>query len=141
MLFRSAFAALDTLEAIAGKRKIAIMGDMLELGRYSVESHRAVGARAAQVADLLITVGFRARGMGEAALDSGMRDESVRAYEMDESQRVGAEVQNELRPGDVVLVKGSQSMRMERTVLEIMAQPENAEELLVRQSDEWLAKS
>lgn len=137
----AALAALDTLQELKCKRVIAIMGDMLELGRYSAEAHRQVGARAAQCADMLITIGFRAKTMGESALDSGMAGDSVRAYEMGESARAGTELRHELRAGDVILVKGSQSMRMERTVFEIMAHPEEAKGLLVRQSDEWLAKA
>ena len=69
--------ALDTLKEIKTHgRKIAILGDMLELGKYSTEAHRAVGERATLCADTLITVGFRMRTAVEAALDAGM-DETV----------------------------------------------------------------
>ncbi|OGG80635.1 hypothetical protein A3A39_04055 [Candidatus Kaiserbacteria bacterium RIFCSPLOWO2_01_FULL_54_13] len=140
----AALSALDTLKEVkappAGGRRIAVLGDMLELGRYTNEAHRNVGTRAALCADRLITVGFRARGMGEAALDAGMPEGNIREYERNESRRVGQELRNELREGDVVLVKGSQSMRMERTVEEIMAEPERAVELLVRQEPEWLMR-
>lgn len=135
------FAALDALKAVKGaQRRVAVLGDMLELGKYSTEAHRKVGAYAAECADLLITVGFRSRAVVEAALDAGMRDEHIRRYEHFEAERAGKELELELQKGDVVLVKGSQSMRMERTVLEIMAEPQRAGELLVRQSDVWLAK-
>lgn len=134
----AALSALDTLKSINGaNRKIAVMGDMLELGKYSAEAHREVGVRAAQCAEMFITVGFRARVMGEAALDNGMHDEQVREYELGESARAGEELKRELREGDIVLVKGSQSMRMERTVFELMAHPEQVQELLVRQDEEW----
>lgn len=133
----AALAALDTLKSIKATRRIAVMGDMLELGRYAKEAHRQVGERAAACADVLITVGFRARTMGEAALDSGMRDDRIFEYEMDEAGRAGKELESRLKEGDVVLVKGSQRMRMERTVLEIMAEPEKAAELLVRMEPEW----
>lgn len=134
----AALAALDTLASVRTPgRKIAILGDMLELGRYSSEQHRTVGERAAKSADLLITVGFRARLMKEAALDAGMRDEVIREYEQDEARRAGKELESIIKPGDVILVKGSQSMRMERAVEEIMAEPEKAAELLVRQEKEW----
>lgn len=134
----AALAALDTLESVKTKgRRIAVLGDMLELGRYSSEQHRTLGTRAAAVADQLITVGFRARLTKEAALDAGMRDEMIREYEQGEATRAGKELEPEVAAGDVILVKGSQSMRMEKTVEEIMAEPDKAGELLVRQEGEW----
>ncbi len=134
----AALSALDTLAEIkTSGRKFAVLGDMLELGKHSADAHRAVGARAASSAHMLITVGFRARAIAEAALDSGLGDELIRQYEKDESERAGQELQAELGEGDVVLVKGSQSMRMERTVYALMAEPEKAKELLVRQDIEW----
>ena len=61
-------------------------------------------------------------------------------YQFDTSQEAGSFIQNTIAEGDVVLVKGSQSMRMEQAVKEIMAEPEQASELLVRQEEEWLNK-
>jgi hypothetical protein len=55
----------------------------------------------------------------------------------EDSAKAGAELQNMLQSGDIVLVKGSQSVRMERVVKEIMAEPERAKDLLVRQDREW----
>jgi UDP-N-acetylmuramoyl-tripeptide--D-alanyl-D-alanine ligase len=134
----AALAALDTLRSVATVgRKITMMGDMLELGRYSIEAHKEVGQRAAASADMLITVGFRARVMAEAALDAGMDDDKVRSYEQGESERAGLELEKEIRQGDIVLVKGSQSIRMERAVEVLMAEPQKAAELLVRQEEEW----
>ncbi|MDB5225368.1 MAG: UDP-N-acetylmuramoylalanyl-D-glutamyl-2,6-diaminopimelate--D-alanyl-D-alanyl ligase [Candidatus Adlerbacteria bacterium] len=129
-------AALDALKLTAPKgRAIAVLGDMLELGRVSVEEHRKVGAKAAQVADLLIVVGVRARDIAMGALDNGMKDENILQFE--DSQKAGAELQNMLLDHDAILVKGSQSVRMERVVEEIMQEPERAGELLVRQDLEW----
>ncbi len=134
----AALAALDALAHIRAKgRKIALLGDMLELGKFSAEAHRKIGARAAEVADMLMTVGFRARATAEAALDAGMKEKKIRTYEMNESQRAGKELELDMKAGDVILIKGSQSMRMERAVKEIMAEPLRAEELLVRQDEEW----
>ncbi len=139
----AALSALDTLKEVKvppGARRIAVLGDMLELGRYAAEAHRGIGTRAAQCAAKLVTIGFRSRATGEAALDAGMPEANIREYEHTESRRVGQELGNELREGDVVLVKGSQSMRMERTVEELMAEPEKAFELLVRQEPEWVIR-
>lgn len=138
----AALTALDTLKSIQGaKRRIAILGDMLELGKWSAESHRKLGAKATECADMLLTVGFRARDIAESAREKGMKAELIRTYGQDESARAGKEMASELQEGDIVLVKGSQGMRMERAVLEIMAEPERASELLVRQEPEWLKKS
>ena len=136
----AALSALDTLKYVKAARRIVALGDMLELGKYATEAHRVLGVQAATLASKLITVGFRARATSEAALSAGMQDFDVRQYERTEAERAGKELKNELREDDVVLVKGSQSMRMERMVKELMAEPERAHELLVRQDPEWLAK-
>lgn len=129
-------AALDALALVAPQgRRIAALGDMLELGRYSVAEHRAIGAHAAKCADLLVTVGFRARDIAEGAFDAGLTDGQILQYE--DARAAGKELQNLLQAGDCALVKGSQSMRMERVVEEVMAEPERAGEMLVRQDEEW----
>jgi len=128
-------AGLETLGAIHPKRAIAVLGDMLELGRHSVEEHRKLGAVVAQNAQMLVTVGFRARSIAEAALDNGMKDGQILQYE--DSRKAGEELKNLVQEGDIILVKGSQSMRMERVVEELMLEPEKASELLVRQDAEW----
>ena len=129
-------AALDAL-ALAGKAKrtIAVLGDMLELGRYSFEQHREVGAKVAATCDMLVTVGFRARDIAEGALNAGMSDGAIMQFE--DARKTGEYLQGIIEKGDLLLIKGSQSMRMERTVEEVMAEPERAEELLVRQESEW----
>ena len=130
-------AALEAL-ALArkpGGRTIAALGDMLELGRVSVEEHRKLGAVCAKTCDLLVTVGFRARDIAQGALDGGLDEADILQFE--DSQKAGADLQNRLQQGDVVLVKGSQGMRMERVVKELMQEPERARDLLVRQEREW----
>lgn len=128
------------LEALAlarktGGRAVACLADMLELGRLSVQEHRKVGELAAKTCDLLITVGFRAHDIAQGALDNGLADGQVLQFE--DAQKAGEELQNLLQEGDVVYAKGSQSMRMERLVEEVMANPERAGDLLVRQDAEW----
>jgi UDP-N-acetylmuramoyl-tripeptide--D-alanyl-D-alanine ligase len=108
---------------------------MLELGRHSVEEHRKAGAHVAKVAGKLITVGFRARDIAEGALDSGMRDGDILQFE--DAAQAGKEIEGMLENGDAILVKGSQSMRMENIVEEIMLNPDTARHLLVRQDAEW----
>ncbi len=133
----AAYAALDILKEVKATRRIAILGDMLELGKYSADQHKKLGERAAVCADILITVGFRMRAAAEAALGAGMLDSNIFQYEMGEAVRAANELQDKLQSGDVVLVKGSQSMRLEKTVHELMAEPQNAPELLVRMDPEW----
>lgn len=131
-------AALRTLGEIKTKRpgrRVAVLGDMLELGRRSVEEHRKAGVEAAGVCDLLMTVGFRARDIAQGALDSGLADGNILQYE--DSGKAGEEIKNMIGEGDCVLVKGSQSVRMERVVEELLLEPEHAADLLVRQDAEW----
>ncbi len=109
----STIAALNLLEELEG-RKIAVLGDMLELGAYEEEGHRKVGRRAVDVVDKLITVGERGRIIGEEALACGMAREDVMIMK---SNREAIEFLHRLlAPGDIVLVKGSRGMKMEEIV-------------------------
>ena len=127
---------LQTLAEIRhSKRKIAVLGDMLELGRYSSDEHEKIGVLAAKCCDVLLTVGVRARKIAEGALNNGMPEECILQY--DDAAKAGIELQNLLEPGDLILVKASQGIRAERIVEEIMAEPERAAELLVRQDEAW----
>ena len=116
-------------------RKIAVLGDMMELGKQSAEAHWKTGLEVGKVADILVTVGVRAHKIAEGALDAGLDEEKI--MQLDASTEVDAYLQPILTADDVVLLKGSQSIRMERAVKEIMAEPEKCEELLVRQDAEW----
>ena len=129
-------AALDILEEIysaagrPGSRKIAVLGDMLELGKDTEIAHRQVGQKTASVANLIFTVGDRARFIAEEAVKSGFNQENI--FEFNEPRDAALKLQEELEPGDIILIKGSRSMRMEEAVREIMAEPEKADELLVK---------
>ncbi|MBI4086477.1 UDP-N-acetylmuramoyl-tripeptide--D-alanyl-D-alanine ligase [Candidatus Kaiserbacteria bacterium] len=128
--------ALQALKEVKGvTRKIAVLGDMLELGQFSVQAHQEAGAQVAESADILITVGVRAHSIARGALERGMVSEQI--FQYDDAYVAGNELEMMLREGDVVLVKGSQSMRLERVVEEIMLNPEEAETMLVRQEREW----
>lgn len=131
-------SALETLGFVQGKRKIAVLGDMLELGKYSTEEHKKAGARAAEHADMLITVGVRARFIAEGALEAGMKEKHI--VRLEDSTRAGEYLSSRIKKGDVLLIKGSQSMRMERTVKALMQEPEKALTLLVRQEPDWLKR-
>lgn len=136
----AAKAALDTLSDVEGKRRIAILGDMLELGSYAEAAHREIGELAAKRCDLLLTVGVYAKSIASAARAAGMSTENVLEYGPHDSERAGKELAERLVPGDVVLVKGSQGVRMERAVRALMREPKEAPELLVRQEAQWMRR-
>ncbi|KKW21551.1 MAG: UDP-N-acetylmuramoyl-tripeptide-D-alanyl-D-alanine ligase [Parcubacteria group bacterium GW2011_GWA1_51_12] len=131
-------AALEALGSLPAKRKIAVLGDMLELGSYTEEAHRRIGEMIPRSANILFTVGARSRFIEEEALRSGFPESQTR--HMDDSREVESVLRPMLEPGDLVLVKGGQGMRMERVVEAIMVEPEKAHELLVRQSVDWKRK-
>ncbi len=135
---KSMIQALDTLKSIRPKRAIAVLGDMLEIGKYTLEAHEAVGKRAAQSVDLLITVGMRGKIIAEGAARAGMQKQKIFSFDtLDETTLF---LEEHMKKGDVVLVKGSQAVRMEKIVKTIMMSPSTANDLLVRQSRVWLAK-
>ncbi len=119
-------------------RKIAILGDMLELGKYTEEAHRNIGRLAKENCDILMVVGPRAQAIKEGALETGMNSASI--FEFLNSPEAGEFIKSFVQKGDLILVKGSQSMRMERVVEVILLDKENKNKLLVRQDDEWLKK-
>jgi UDP-N-acetylmuramoyl-tripeptide--D-alanyl-D-alanine ligase len=109
----STMAALNLLADLSMQngRRIAVLGDMLELGSYEEEGHRKVGVRAADVVDLLVTVGGRAQLIAEEALAAGLAPDRVLA--MDDAEAALAALHSIIGPGDVVLVKGSRAVGME----------------------------
>lgn len=109
----STLAALNLLEELEGY-KVAVLGDMLELGPYERQGHELVGVRAAEVADELVTVGERARLIADAAQRAGLEARAITVLE--DSQQAIEYLRNRLKEGDVVLIKGSRGMRMERIV-------------------------
>jgi UDP-N-acetylmuramoyl-tripeptide--D-alanyl-D-alanine ligase len=109
----SVLAALNLLAELEGRR-IAVLGDMLELGAVEEESHRLVGARAAEVVQQLVAVGPRARWIAEEALEGGMAAADVQV--VDRPADVPALLRTLIAPGDYVLVKGSRGMEMEQIV-------------------------
>ena len=122
-------AALDSLKIFENRRKIVVLGDMLEIGEYAPEAHRRVGRKTAAIVDLIFTVGPRAKFIAESAIKYGFDEKKI--FQFMTSDDVGKIVQEELKEGDIILVKGSRAMKMEKIIKEIMAEPEKAKELLV----------
>jgi len=109
----SSIAGLNLLEDLNGRR-IAVLGDMLELGNFEEMGHRKVGCRAADVVQILITVGPRARWIGEEAIACGLPEDCV--HMVDDNEAALSCLREVMRAGDTVLVKGSRGMAMEQIV-------------------------
>ncbi len=118
-------------------RKLVVLGDMLELGSYTEEGHREVGHMIADHnMDMIIAVGEKSRDIIRGAIDKGFPKDKT--FYFNKSDDAGRFLQEKLQVNDLVLIKGSQGVRMERVVKEVMAEPLKAEELLVRQEKSWL---
>ncbi len=113
---QSTLAAFNLLEELDASRRIAVLADMLELGVYEVEGHTQVGQRAADVVDRLYTFGNRSRVTADAAVMAGMAKSAVVAFSSDSKDALARQLHADLRPGDVVLIKGSRGMHMEELV-------------------------
>lgn len=129
----STHLALETLRSFSG-HKVAVLGDMLELGEYTEQAHRSAGDLAGSFVDILVCVGLRAKFIADSA---GNEMPSGNIYTFDTSDEAKLKVQELIKQGDVILVKGSQGARMEKIVEEIMAEPLRKKELLVRQGQKW----
>lgn len=121
----SCFAALSLLQEIPAQRRIAVFGDMYELGWYEEEGHRQVGRRAAVVVDRLYTLGPRARWIAEEAIAAGLPPDRV--FATDDRKELIAVLRETLRPGDFVLIKGARGMRMEDIVAALRVPAEERE--------------
>ena len=109
----STLAALNLLEELEG-RKVAVLGDMLELGPYEAQGHEMVGVRAAEVADELVTVGPLAEMIAKAAHRAGLDAERISHFQG--PQPAIQYLKERLNEGDVALVKGSRGMHMDDIV-------------------------
>jgi UDP-N-acetylmuramoyl-tripeptide--D-alanyl-D-alanine ligase len=116
----SVVAALNLLNELEG-RHVAVLGDMLELGAQEEVGHRLVGRRARDVAQLLVTVGPRARYIAEEARDSGLPAEAV--VELNDSTQALDYLRRHIRRGDVVLLKGSRGVHLDRIVPALEVRP------------------
>lgn len=125
--------SLKTLKAFPhAKRRVAVLGDMLELGRYSVAEHERMAVLAEKSADVIITVGIRARAFASSSHDALV-------MQFDNSCTAASALADFACEGDVILVKGSQSVRTERIVEAFLADPADAVRL-VRQERKWKTK-
>ncbi len=122
----SVLSALGLLAELQPTRRIAVLGDMRELGSVSEEEHRIVGRRAAEVVDLLVTYGELARTIASeaqaaAAEDVDARQLDVTSFGLDQREELVTYLLGELREGDTVLLKGSRGLEMEDFVAALRA--------------------
>lgn len=127
---------LKTLASIdTPGRKIAVLGDMMELGDHTRDEHYRIGMLAGSLVHRLFTVGIRSKRTAEGALDAKMDDTLI--IQCDNSLEAGKELVKVIGQGDVVYFKGSQSIRMEKAVKMVLAETHAPEKYLVRQEKEW----
>ncbi|MDX1535862.1 MAG: Mur ligase family protein [Candidatus Spechtbacterales bacterium] len=107
-------AALDTLKNIPGKRKIAILGDMRELGKHSSTAHNEIGKLAAEVVDVLLVVGKESKKMVEGAQKGGLKRENIHHFNTAEEARF--KIKKMPKNGDVILFKASRAIKLENLV-------------------------
>jgi UDP-N-acetylmuramoyl-tripeptide--D-alanyl-D-alanine ligase len=116
-------SALETLESIPAKRRIAVLGDMLEIGSYSMEAHQEVGKQAAKIADILVTVGTHAKFIAESATENGMNKKNVFFFDdVEEAQKLLFDM---VKKGDTILVKASHAMGFGEIVEALRQGPED----------------
>ena len=112
-------AALDTFKEIKAKRKIAVLGDMTEIGQYTLEAHEEIGKLVAEFVDVLITVGLKGKMIADAAKKSKFNKKNI--YEFADVSDAKKPVEDLIRKGDLILVKASHSVRLNELVEEIQA--------------------
>ncbi|MEA2097850.1 MAG: UDP-N-acetylmuramoyl-tripeptide--D-alanyl-D-alanine ligase [Patescibacteria group bacterium] len=125
----SALSALETVENLEAPRKIAVFGDMLELGKQCEIGHREVGKAIPSSVDFLFTYGSKSKMIAHQAQKSGMKKENI--FHFEDIQELIELLKNTIQDKDIVLVKGSRAMRMEKFVKGIMVEPQKADKLLV----------
>jgi len=123
----SVLAALDVLRDVPAERRIAVLGEMRELGAVSDDEHRIVGRRAGDLVDMLYTYGSLADPLAEAALSVPRGERGpleVRSFQVSEKEALTESLRQELRAGDVVLIKGSRGLEMEDIVESLRMRPD-----------------
>ncbi|HYI15208.1 MAG TPA: cyanophycin synthetase, partial [Thermomicrobiales bacterium] len=112
----SSLAALNLLDELDARRKVAVFGDMMELGDFELEGHRMVGDRASQVVDEPFVMGERARIIGVQAQQARP---SLPVTYLNDKPGLLAALRDGLRDGDLVLIKGSRSLALETLVADL----------------------
>jgi len=115
----SVHAALHVLGDLAARRKIAVLGDMLEIGKYAIEAHERVGRVASKIVDALFVVGPRAKFIAQAAEASGLNKKNIFIY--DTASDAKEPLKNFVKSGDLILVKASHAIGLDKIVESLKA--------------------
>lgn len=135
----STLSALKTLKELEVRRKIVVLGDMLELGDESETGHEKVTEEVFKMrVGKFLVVGDRMKKAAWKQKPNNYPKENVLFFS--DPLSAGKTLQNIIESGDVILVKGSQGMRMEKVVEEVMREPQKVGDLLCRQTPEWSNK-
>ncbi len=114
----SMIEAIEILGRLKGsERKIAVLGDVLGVGKYTIEGHQTIGEKVYGAADLLFTFGSRAKFIAQGAQRKGMALEKIFQFDIIDEGKI--RLQDEIKEGDLILVDGSKEMKMEKIVKEI----------------------
>lgn len=133
---RVALDALSKIKISSQSKKWAVLGDMLELGDLSKKAHQEIGERVAKMdCNFLVTVGPLAKEISRRAIQLSFPAKSV--FSFLNSSEAAEFLKEKIEKGDLILVKGSQGVRLEKIVKKIMLAPEKAKHLLVRQGRGW----
>ena len=114
----SMIRALDDIGKMPGfNRKIAVLGDIVGVGKYTIEDHEKIGEKVAENADILFTFGARAKFISKGAIEKGMAVEKI--FEFDTISQGKMKLQEVIKENDLILIDGSREMKMEDIVEEI----------------------
>ncbi len=114
----SVFSMIEALEILgkiqSAQRKIAVLGDIVGIGKYTIEAHEAIGEKVAEFCDLLFTFGERAKFIAQGAALKGMEAEKI--FQFENFEKGTEKLKKEIKEGDLILVDGSRELEMERVV-------------------------
>jgi UDP-N-acetylmuramoyl-tripeptide--D-alanyl-D-alanine ligase len=110
-------SALETLQSLPAKRKLAILADMLEIGEYSEQAHREIGRIVSKISNILITIGEKAKLISDSANRAGLEKENIFSFK--DSEEAKKEIKDIVKKEDLILIKGSNSMRLDKIIEEI----------------------
>ncbi|MEA3344096.1 MAG: cyanophycin synthetase [Patescibacteria group bacterium] len=108
---------MNILKGPVTGRRIAVLGDVLGIGKYTIEAHQTIGEKVAENSDLLFTIGARARFIAQGAKEKGMKEENI--FEFDRTEEAKIQLQKEIKENDLILIDGSKEMKMQEVVQEI----------------------
>lgn len=137
---QAVLSAIQSFASYPAHRKVAILGDMLELGDHAEAAHRGLALPLIEAeANEIILVGSAMRSLAEELIGCGYPAGSVRRY--DTAAEAAEHLAGVAAADTVILVKGSQGTRMERVIKALLADPSRAPHLLVRQDQRWLRRT